>query len=127
MTPEIKHDQSVSDIVAYLLKKMGDDLHVVVGPLCWQPSDGTNAKMWYFIVATADKQRRFHCDQLIGPDEIEAAKLIRTAVMLALSRPPSPLVIHDMDDELQMARLCEVLWPGKRISKLRASVEAERH
>jgi hypothetical protein len=49
---------------------------------------------------------------------------LRASVMLALVQR-RPLVIHDMDDEIAMVRLCEMLWPGKRISKLRAAVEAE--
>jgi len=35
-------------------------------------------------------------------------------------------VIHDCDDELQMARLCEILWPCERITDLRKAVERER-
>jgi hypothetical protein len=36
-----------------------------------------------------------------------------------------PLVIIDIDDELKMARLCEALWPGERVTRLRKGVEAE--
>jgi hypothetical protein len=28
-----------------------NDIHVIVGPLLWQPTDGTKAKRWYFIIA----------------------------------------------------------------------------
>jgi hypothetical protein len=42
------------------------------------------------------------------------------------SCPRRPLVIHSMDDELQMAKWCEMLWPGERITKLRKGIEAER-
>jgi hypothetical protein len=36
-----------------------------------------------------------------------------------------PLVVHDFDDELEMTRFCEALWPGPKIKKLREAVEAE--
>jgi hypothetical protein len=34
-------------------------------------------------------------------------------------------VVHSVDDEVDMARLCEELWPGERISETRREVEAE--
>jgi hypothetical protein len=123
MAKAVKQDQSVNDTASHLLNGIGDR-QVVVGPLCWQPSDGASAKLWYFVVATAGKDHRFRCDQIIVPDRIEGNSM-RYAVIAALTRHP-PIVIHDMSDELQMARLCEALWPGKRISKIRAQVEAER-
>lgn len=61
--------------------------------------------------------------KLVAGEGMEVDEL-RASVMLALVQR-RPLVIHDMDDEIAMVRLCEMLWPGKRISKLRAAVEAE--
>ena len=96
------------------------DIHVVVGPMCWQPSDGTTSKVWYFIIATSEPKRGFRCDQIFGDEQD------RAAVMMALATNHKPVVIHDMDDELAMVRLCEILWPGKRVAKIRAEIEAER-
>jgi len=104
--------------------KGADDINVVVGPVCWRPSDGTSSKMWYFVVATSETRRGFRCDQLVigeGADPHEG----RAAFMLALANR-GPLVVHDTDDELYMAKLCEALWPGERISNLCKTVEAER-
>jgi hypothetical protein len=36
-----------------------------------------------------------------------------------------PLVIHDAGDEVTMARLCESLWPGEQVTKLRQATENE--
>jgi hypothetical protein len=36
-----------------------------------------------------------------------------------------PRIIHDTEDELTAARLCETLWPGEHITALRKAVEAE--
>jgi hypothetical protein len=117
-------DRAASQVADYLLRKAGD-IHVVVGPVSWQPADeATGAKFWYFIAATAGKNREFRCDQF-GADNKADAEQFRASVMLALMQR-RPIVIHDVDDEVRMARLCETLWPGERISRLRKLVEAER-
>jgi hypothetical protein len=108
-------------IVDYVLRG-SNDINVVVGPLLWQPSDGVSgAKRWYFIVATSD-ERGWRCDMVnVEEDERE---WMRMRVMAALVER-RPLVIHDMGDEVEMARLCEVLWPGPRIAAVRKQVEAD--
>ena len=37
-----------------------------------------------------------------------------------------PIVLHDFDDELRMARLFEALCPGEKARAIRADVERER-
>jgi hypothetical protein len=124
MPKVVEEARSVNDLITYLLKGMSDR-QVVIGPLVWQPSDGTSAKRWYFVVATAGKDHHFRCDEIVVPDNGVEGNSMRRAVIGALTRH-RPIVIHEMDDELHMARLCEVLWPGERISKIRAMLEAER-
>lgn len=98
-------------------------LHVVVGPLLWRPSPaGTGGKRWYFIVAVCGLEG-FRSDMLSADDE-DLALQARALTMMALIER-RPRVVHDTDDELEMAKLCEVLWPGERISALRAAVERE--
>jgi hypothetical protein len=46
--------------------------------------------------------------------------------VLAVLAGRKPRVIFDLGDELEMAQMCETLWPGQRITKLRKAVEAER-
>jgi hypothetical protein len=94
--------------------------HAVVGPLVWRPSDGIADKVWYFVLVLfyADKGLR-----IIRFDvECESE---RTLMLRTLQQQP-PVIIHDTDDELEMVKLCEVIWPCARISKIRAKVEAER-
>jgi hypothetical protein len=99
-----------------------NDMHVVIGPLLWQPSDGTEAKRWYFIIATSEAGRGFRCDKIeVKTDEREQ---MRASVIFALVRR-RPIVIHDMGDEVSMARLCETLWPGPRIAQIRQQIEAD--
>jgi hypothetical protein len=99
-----------------------NDINVVVGPLAWRPADGTVAKYWYFIVCTSEAKRGFRCDQVIVP---EPDQDYRAAFILELARR-KPKVVHDVDSELAMAKLCETLWPGERITNLRKRVEREQ-
>jgi len=107
------------------VRENADDLNVVIGPAAWQPSDGTTSKVWYFIVATSEKGRGFRCDQIVIADSMGDPDETRRGFIAALVRH-RPLVIHDTDDELYMARLCETLWPGERITGIRKSIERER-
>lgn len=96
-----------------------DGPHVVVGPMVWRPNDGTTTRSHYFIVATSGAGRGFRCDAIHG----DAADRLRFLVELTRRRP---IVIHDMGDELAMARLCKALWPGERTIAICRAVEAER-
>jgi hypothetical protein len=112
---------SVRDVVDVALDG-SNSIHVVIGPLTWQPSDGVVAKRWYFVVATSGTEG-FRCDMTTV--EAEHRVEMRMQVMAEFVRR-RPLVIHDVDDELEMARLCEMLWPGPRITAIRKAIEEER-
>lgn len=117
----MKRERAILKFLDHVLAKSAD-VQVVVGPVAWQP-DGAG-KLWYFVVATADAHRQFRCDQLSTDDVDEIESLRRDFILAATTR--RPLVIHDTADELYMAKLCEALWPGERITKVREGVEAER-
>ena len=62
-------------------------------------------------------------DQIIlSPDnpEVERASIIGALITRG------PLIVHSMEDEFDMAKICEVLWPGPKIASLRRAIEAER-
>jgi hypothetical protein len=108
---------SAQDAVNYVLDEAGNT-QVVVGPLV-RDADGR----WYFMLATAGADNECHLDQIVVSfDEPEAD---RARVLHALVER-RPLTTHDTDDELAMARLCETLWPGERITSIRRAIEAER-
>jgi hypothetical protein len=46
-------EATVAEIVEHVLLDAGD-INVVVGPLCWRPTDGTASCYTYFIIATCD-------------------------------------------------------------------------
>ena len=95
----------------------------MVGPLCWQPSDGTDARRWYFLIATSEARRGFRVDQVTVGAETREADRQRIVVEFMRRRP---LVLHIFDDELDMARWCEAMWPGERITRIRKDIERER-
>jgi hypothetical protein len=103
--------------VNYILKDT-DSPHVVIGPTVWHAS---NPEQKYFIVATSEAGRGFRCDRLDVRGDNDRTRFLR-----ALFKRRA-IVVHDCEDadEVYTARLCEMLWPGERISKLRAAVEAE--
>jgi hypothetical protein len=96
------------------------DNNVVISPLVWHPRDDGGQK-WGFSVASAGAEG-FRHDLLETRSRVEG-EAARSAI-IAAAKPP--IVVHDMADELEAARLCEKLWPGERISGIRAAVEAER-
>jgi hypothetical protein len=82
----------------------GSDGNVVVGPIRWRPSYGTE-RIWRFFVATC-KAGSFHIESvsMLEPDE-GARRDIVAALLLR------PAVVHDTDNELVMAHLCARRWP----------------
>jgi hypothetical protein len=120
--PRDAGNASPAQVAQHVLRNV-DSPHIVIGPAAWQPSDGTAAKRWYVTIAASEAGRGFRCDQVVlSPDSPQND---RARIMAAFVAHP-PLVIHDVDDELYMARLCETLWPGPEITRLRQAVEAER-
>ena len=103
------------ELIGYILAGT-DDYKVVVGPLSQR--DGAH----YFIVAASERGCGFRCDQInVNGD---SGNKDRTAFIADLGKIKG-FVIHNLDCELRMAKLCEALWPGPRISDLRKAVEAE--
>jgi hypothetical protein len=98
-----------------------DDISVVIGPVVRATVEDEPD---YFMVATSGDGRGFRCDQISIGNGFDGVT-IRAGLVMALLRRKS-VVIHDMGDELVMARFCEMLWPGERITKLRESIETER-
>jgi hypothetical protein len=115
----------VQAFVAALCDDAGDE-HVVIGPTVWQPSDGTVVKRFYFAVATAGPDGAFRYDRLTSLSPEQSDDFRRAVVqMLVQHYRDRPRVIHDIGDELAMARLCEALWLGERITRLREELEVE--
>jgi hypothetical protein len=92
----------------------------VLSPVVWRQDAGR--RRWYFLVAGGSE---FRVDQ-INADNRTMAKRLRAALVGALIGRERPIVIHDCDDELEMARCCEAIWPGGKAERIRAGIERER-
>jgi hypothetical protein len=118
----------IDRIVKHVLKGSDSD-HVVIGPLVHPPlNDNRTSGHDYLTIATSEPGRGFRLDSIVagrGGGEGVSGKPLRIQLIAAF-RANRKLVIHDVGDELDMARLCERLWPGERITRLRKEVEAER-
>ena len=106
---------------AILIRKRINDGAVVISPAVWRPIDGTASKRWYFVAATADQNKQYRADRIEITDEAD-----RASVIAALVAGQPSITLHDCDDELYFARICEALWPGEDIADLRKQIEIER-
>jgi hypothetical protein len=110
-------------IATRTLKDAGEPV-VIIGPCVCQPSDGAAARRWYFCLVTCDLDKQFRIDTASVPGEgREETEAARTSFMQILAA--RDVAVHDAEDELTMARLCERLWPGEDATKMRQEVEAE--
>jgi hypothetical protein len=114
-------DDAAKTIVCRSLKRVTDQ--VVVGPIVWQ-TGSDDERQWYFTIVTADKDG-FGVDQVSCGDDRGLAEQTRVAVLFAFIQK-KPIVVHDCDDELRMARLSNAIWPCAKGRRLIAEIEAER-
>lgn len=116
-------DGEVSAIADALVANAADRT-LAIGPVLWQPSDGTSARQWYFIVGSADAAKRF----CVTPIWLEQAdEKIAKAARLELDAELStrrPVITHTFDDELEMMRFAEAQWPCEQSTKIRRALEA---
>lgn len=110
------------EVIDYLLANATDS-QIVFGPIVWQPKPEGEGRRWYFMIATCGPDG-FRCDSISADDSVQLVEDMRFSLMLAMVAPGR--VLHDTDDELYAARLCETLWPGERITALRKTIERER-
>jgi hypothetical protein len=115
-------EELIEDVVAEVLKDRRVCPHVIIGPVVWQDNQGK--REWYFMVASGDGGGFFTVKVGFG-DDAELADQSRASAFAAFAMR-KPIVIHDMDDELVMARWCEVIWPCSKTRTIRAAIEAER-
>jgi hypothetical protein len=109
------------ETVVDAILKDNDDITVILSPMVWHPSK--SGKQWSFT-ASVSKHGEWHSMQIISSD-YEPPGLARSMVQAELLTR-KPLVVHDCDDELYAARLCETIWPGERVTNVRKAIERER-
>jgi hypothetical protein len=79
-----------------------------------------------FLVATADAEGTFRIDQLkVAQGNRQLAEEVRAALMSEFIQR-RPVVLHNFDDELRLARFCETIWLCDKTRRIRAALEQER-
>lgn len=104
-----------------VLSDAGSCPHVVIGPVVWEPIAA--GRQWYFVIASGSPDG-FRVDRLAADDK-PLAERARAALLIEMMQR-RPVVVHDMADELDMARWCAAIWPGQKTAAILASIEGER-
>lgn len=94
---------------------------VLLGPVVWDPD--RNSRRSYFIIGVPER-KRWHFERIGGEGHAEL-EAFRTALLMALARH-RPIVLHDLDDELRLARLADAILPTEQTAALCREIAAER-
>jgi hypothetical protein len=102
---------------------------VVIGPVVWYPKGGGD-RTWAFGFQAGDYgDTRYAATQVGCPNahSHEEAQNNRDLFLAALVTASfeKPRAIHDVDDELVMARMTANIWPCERSAKMLADLKAE--
>ena len=111
---------SVIDKIAESIRRDMDGSDIVIGPMISRPSFDASMLIPYFDAATSGRKqhRSIRIDVENNND--------RALLIAALLSIQPPLTIHIVDDELEMLRRCETLWPGELVTGIRQRVEDKR-
>lgn len=94
--------------------------HVLLGPVVWDP----DRPGWSYFTIGIPERDRWRFERIDGEDQTEL-EAFRAALVRALIEH-RPIVIHDLDDELRMARLCDAILPTEHTAALCREIAAER-
>lgn len=97
--------------------------HMLVGPVVWQLPENSATWQWYLIIGSGG-DGEFWVVRIDCPNKPPAERC-RAALYAELMRR-RPCVVHDFDDELEMARWVEAIWPSAETTGIRERIEAER-
>lgn len=111
----------------HVLDGTGDAPQIALGPLVWGTEPGRDGRHWYFVVCSIDAKGELRLDQFkVASDDRDLAEECRTGLWMEFIQRRPPIVMHDFDDELPMARWCEALCPGDRSRRIREDIQRER-
>lgn len=125
MTHHTKRDFAAISLADHVLTGAATPPVAVIGPVVWDIPHGSDTRQWYFITASVQADNDLHICRIIDKDGSKAAKRIRADLMLELINR-RPTIIHDFNDEAEMARFCEALCPSDRTRRIREGIERER-
>jgi hypothetical protein len=98
-------------------------LHILLGPVVERPEGHDHDQPFYFV--TMGGTERTHSTICIGGPERSLPEEFRTALAADLVNQ-RPIVIHDFDDELEMAKWGAAIWPCKKTQRVLDAIRQER-
>jgi hypothetical protein len=125
MTKRRKFPNIAAKLAGHVLRGTGTKPTAIFGPIVWTIEPGSDARNWYFTVASVSAKNELRIDQFIAKDDRQLAERVRVALTMELTQR-KPMVLHYFDDELEMARCCEAICPGERATSIRAGIERDR-
>jgi hypothetical protein len=116
----------VEKLAAHALDGLDDtNGHVAIGPIVWDPTE-QHGRHWYFVTCTPGIDQPLRIVRFKGVLDRALIERCRFALCLTFAWRRPPLVIHDFDDELHLARFCAAIFPCEKSHRLLADIEAER-
>lgn len=114
--------RSISDeLRAWLVPilEASEGQNLVIGPVVHRADRG-----WYFTLVSNRRSQGMTIDA-IQSEDWSTVERTRSALLAELYAGP-PRIVHIFDDELDQARICELLWPSPRATDWRVAAEKER-
>jgi hypothetical protein len=98
--------------------------HILLGPVVQRSIGSNDSPEFYFIVTGGAEQTP--STMCIGGAERSYPDTFRLALRADLVAHAKPIVLHDFDDELEMARRAAAIWPCEQTQRIVADIQAER-
>ena len=125
MTKRAKFPPIAAKLANHVLRGTGTPPTVMLGPVVWSIAPGSDVKNWYFVACSVGADGQLRIDQFTAKNDQKLAQEVRAELTVELIHR-KPIVLHDFDDELEMARWCEAIAPSERTRSIRAQLERER-
>ena len=113
----------IDEVIATIRRGTDASPHVLFGPIQRSRPGIAALADYHFVVFGADGgDLRVSC---LNFREREPAETVRRLLIMKLG-VTEPVVVHDLDNEMELVRVCDRLWPSAKTKRLLAVVEAER-
>lgn len=97
--------------------------HILLGPVVQRPLDSGDDTPEFYFAITGGSEKTPSTISIGGADRTLPEEF-RQALLVDLVGQ-RPIVIHDLDDELEMARWAAAIWPCEQTQRILAAVRQE--
>jgi len=98
--------------------------HILLGPVVQKPLDAQDGVPEFYFAIVGGTEQTF-ATMSVGGAERDLPTEFRLALIADLISQ-RPIVIHDMADELELARWAAAIWPNEETARILAAVRRER-